>query len=102
MQAAKWRVKLCIRFLPDLALSIHKNVRQVLGNMSPECDLLKAANTALHDLTKGKSLPPAANSLLELGLKLIPTPRYSSSCSKVEPSLARIERDIGLKTFFAE
>jgi hypothetical protein len=101
MRAAEWRVKSCIRFLPNLALSIHKNARQVLGDMSPGCYLLKAANTAFHDLTKWKSLPPAASSLLGLGLKFIPTPRHSSSLSKVESSLVWIECDIGLKTFFA-
>jgi hypothetical protein len=99
MQAAEWRVKSCIGFLQNLALSIHKNAQQVLGDMSPGCYLLKAANTAFHDLTKRKSLPPAASSLLGLGLKFIPTPCHSSSPSKVEPSLARIECDIGLKTF---
>ena len=100
MQAAEWRVKSCIGFLMNLALSFHKNAQQVLGNMSPGCYHLKAADTAFHDLTKQKSLPPAASSLLGLGLKFIPTPRHSSSHSKVEPSLAQIERDIGLKTFF--
>ncbi len=50
--AAEWRVKLCIGFLPNLALSIHKNAQQVLGDMSPGCYLLKAANTAFHDPTK--------------------------------------------------
>ncbi len=87
MQAAEWRVKLCIGFLPNLALSIHKNAQQVLGNMSPGCYLLKAANTAFHDLTKWKSLPSATSSLLGLGLKFIPTPHHSSSHSEVEPSL---------------
>ncbi len=101
MRAAEWRVKSCIGFLPNLALSIHKNARQVLGDMSPGCYLLKAANTAFHDLTKRKSLPPATSSLLGLGLKFIPTPHHSSSRSKVEPSHVQIERDIGLKTFFA-
>ncbi len=101
MRAAEWRVKSCIRFLPNLALSIHKNARQVLGDMTPRCYLLKAANTEFHDLTKRKSLLLAASSLLGLGLKFIPTPRHSSSRSEVEPSLAWIEHDIGLKTFFA-
>jgi hypothetical protein len=68
--------------------------------MSPGCYLLKAANTAFHDLPKRKSLPPAASSLLGLGLKFIPTPPPTSTQSEVEPSLALIKRDIGLKTFF--
>ncbi len=101
MRTAEWRVKSCIGFLPNLALSIHKSARQVLSNMSPGCYLLKAANTAFHDLTKRKSLPPATSSLLGLGLKFVPTPCHSSSHSEVEPSLVWIECDIGLKTFFA-
>jgi len=58
-------------------------------------------NTAFHDLTHGKSLPPATTFLLGLGLKFIPTPRYSPSAAELAPSFDRLERDIGLKTFFA-
>ncbi len=101
MQAAEWRVRSCFGFLPNLALSIQKNARQVMGDTSPGCYFLKASNNTFHDLPTGQSLPPAMATLLRLSLKFIPTPRYSPSKSNVAPSLNRIERDIGLKTFFA-
>ncbi len=58
-------------------------------------------NTAFHDLTGGKSLPVATKSLLGLSLKFIPVPHHSPSATDVAPFLDRIERDIGLRTFFA-
>jgi hypothetical protein len=100
MQAAEWRVRSCFGFLLNLALSIHKKAQQVMGDTSPGCYFLKASNNTFHDLTAGQSLPPATATLLGLSLKFIPTPRYSPSKSNVAPSLNRIERDIGLKTFF--
>ncbi len=101
VRAAEWRVRLCFSFLPNLALSIHRNAREVMGDTSPGCYFLKAMNTAFHDLTRGKSLPLATTSLLGLSLKFIPIPRYAPSATELAPSFDRIERDIGLKTFFA-
>jgi hypothetical protein len=101
VHTVEWRVRLCFGFLQNLALSIHKNAREVMGNTSPGCYFLKAVNAAFHDLMEGKSLPPTATSLLGLRLKFIPTPRYAPSATDVAPSLDQIERDIGLKTFFA-
>jgi hypothetical protein len=101
MQAAESRVRLCLGFLPNLALSIHMNAWQVLGDTSPGCYFLKAVNSAFHDLTHGKSLPLAAASHLGLSLKFISTPCYSLSWSKVEPSLAQSKCNISLKPFFA-
>jgi hypothetical protein len=72
-----------------------------VGSISPGCYFSKAINTAFHDLTGRKSLPETTRSLLGLSLKFIPTPRYSPSAIDVAPSLDRIERDIGLRTFFA-
>ena len=72
-----------------------------MGDMSPGCYFQKAANTTFHDLTKAKLLPSATASLLGLSLKFIPTPRYSPSLFDVAPSFNRLERDVGLKTFFA-
>ncbi len=101
VRAAEWRVRLCFGFLPNLALSIHKNAQQVMGDTSPGCYFLKASNNTFHDLTTGAFLPPATATLLGLSLKFIPMPRYSPSKSDVVPSLDRFERNIGLKTFFA-
>ena len=86
VRAAEWRVRTCFGFFPNLTLSIHKNARAVMGDMSPGCYFLKAANTTFHDLTKAKLLPPAAASLLGLSLKFIPTPHYSPSLFDVTPS----------------
>ncbi len=99
--AAEWRVRSRFGFLPNLTLSAHKNAREVMKSISPGCYFSKAMNTAFHDLTRGKLLPVATRSLLRLSLKFIPTPRYAPSVSDIEPSLEKIERDIGLRTFFA-
>ena len=72
-----------------------------MGGTSPGCYFLKAMNNAFHDLTGGKLLPVTTQSLLGLGLKFIPIPRYAPSAMDVASSFDRIERDIGLKTFFA-
>ena len=101
MHAEEWRVKSSFGFLPNLALSDHKNAQEVIGSTSPGCYFLKAINTAFHDLTRGKSLPAATRSLLGLSLKSIPTPCYAPSATDVAPFFDRIERDIGLRTFFA-
>ena len=99
MRAAEWRVRSGFGFLPNLTISTHKNAREVMGGTSPGCYFLKATNTAFHDLTEGKSLPPAIMSLLGLSLKFIPTPRYAPSATGLTPSFDRIEQDIGLRTF---
>ena len=101
MRAAEWRVRSSFGFLPNLTISTHKNAREVMGGTSPGCYFLKAMNTAFHDLTEGRSLPPTITSLLGLSLKFIPTPRYAPSATELASSFDRIERDIGLKTFFA-
>jgi hypothetical protein len=101
MQAMEWRVEKSHGFLPALTLSTHLNVRQVLGNTSAGCYFLHASNSMFHDLTNNYSLPPPAASLLGLGLKFIPTPSHSPATEEIAPWLDHIERDIGLKTYFA-
>ncbi len=91
----------CFGFLPNLALSIHKNAQEVMGDTSLGCYFLKATNKTFHDLTGGNLLAPATTSLLGLSLKFIPTPRYASSVTDIAPALDCIERDVGLKTFFS-
>ena len=100
-RAAGWRVRSCFGFLPNLALSIHKNALEVMGDTSPGFYFLKATNTAFHDLPAGNSLPPTATSLLGLSLKLISTPRYAPLATDIAPFLDRIKCDVGLKTYFA-
>jgi hypothetical protein len=93
---------LCFGFLPNVALSIHKNTHEVMGDTSPGCYFLKATNKSFLGLTGGKSLVPATTSLLGLSLKFIPTPCYASSVMDIAPSLDGIHHDVGLKTFFSQ
>ncbi len=58
-------------------------------------------NLTFHDLTTGNILPASSNSLLGLGLKFIPTPKYNITNKILDVSLSRFERDIGLKVFFS-
>ena len=87
--------------MPDLSLSIHLNARQVLGNTLSGCYFGKVLNRAFHDLTDGKSIPPAAHEILGLSLKFIPTPEYTTPTNLAVQSFDRLERDIGLKVWFA-
>lgn len=58
-------------------------------------------NLTFHNLTTNKTLPSAAHHLLGLGLKYVPTPKLNITESQLDTSFARLDRDIGLKTFFA-
>jgi hypothetical protein len=101
VRVAEWRVWSCFGFLPNLALSIHKNAQEVMGDTSLGCFFLKATNKAFHDLTRGKFLAPATTSLLGLSLKFIPTPRYAPSVTDIAPTLDPNEQEIEMKTFFS-
>ncbi|KAL3772001.1 hypothetical protein ACHAWO_008173 [Cyclotella atomus] len=54
---------------------------------------------AFHDLTPTKCAPRAAKSLLGLGSKFIPTPKFTAA--SIEPSAFRFQRDFFLKVIFA-
>lgn len=82
-------------------MSVHKNARCILGNTPPIIYFPPVKKLAFHDLTSTHKLPPFANQLLGLGLKFIPTPRINITPSDVEHSIARFERDVGLKIYFA-
>ncbi|KAL7532009.1 hypothetical protein ACHAXR_004375 [Thalassiosira sp. AJA248-18] len=69
--------------------------------MTPGCYFGKVINRAFHDLTHGKSIPPAAHEILGLSLKFIPTPEYTTSTNFAAKSFARLERDVALKVWFA-
>jgi len=69
--------------------------------MTPASYFALTKNQQFHDLTEGKSIPAAAASILGLGLNFIPVPKFTTSADEAEPSFARLERDVGLKTFFA-
>ena len=71
-----------------------------MGTMNPLVYFKPVRKLAFHNLTSTQQLPPAADQLLGLGLKFIPTPRINTTSPNVERSLARFERDMGLRVFF--
>jgi len=95
----------CVRqrfgFLPNPAMSVHKNARHILGGTPPNTYFPAVRKLAFHDLTSLHKLPPTANQLLGLGLKFIPTPQMNITSTKLEQTTSRFERDLGLKIFFA-
>ncbi len=52
--ATEWRVRSCFGFLPNLALSIHKNAREVMGDTSPGCSAVGASAGAVDPKTHRK------------------------------------------------
>jgi len=57
---------------------------------------------AFHDFTTDKTPPKNLRSLLGLGLKFIPTPRYTNSWQKIRPTtFDRFKRSLHLKFHFA-
>ena len=69
--------------------------------MHPADYFAQVNKLAFHDLTENGELPIAANQLLGLGLKYIPTPRINITQEDVDRSLTRFERDMGLRVFFS-
>ena len=56
---------------------------------------------AFHDLTHGKSVAPAAASILGLGLKFVPTPEKTTSRKTATVASDRFKRDLGWKILYA-
>lgn len=88
-------------FIPDPSLSIHHNARKVLGDMTLACYQNQVDNLKFHDLTDGNILPASAASVIGLGLKFIPTPKFSPSSKDVTLASDRLERDLSLRIHFA-
>lgn len=61
----------------------------------------KPINYAFHDLTVNKVVPPAAAQLLGLSKKFVEIPRRTASAKAIDISYERLERSIGLLSYFA-
>jgi len=96
------KIKTTYSFIPSRDLSTHMDARRVLSNMKTNEYCGTPTNLTFHNLTTNNTLPPATHHLLGLGLKYVPTPRLNIIYSQLDTSFARFDRDIGLKTFFAE
>ena len=60
----------------------------------------RATNMAFHDLTDAStSIPPNLDTLLGLGLKFCPIPRFTPTDTSA--TLACFQKDLYVKTFFA-
>ena len=91
-------VKRQFGFVPDLTVTPFRNaVRLVQSNTTDTLPM--PSNMAFHDLTPTKCAPRSAKSLLGLGSKFIPTPKFTTA--SIEPSIDRFQRDFYLKVIFA-
>ena len=88
-------------FVPDMSASVHINARRVLGETPTALYFSQPNNLAFHDLTKGRSIPPATAEIMGLGTKFVPTPERTSGRQAAEKALERFERDLGWKVFWA-
>ena len=88
-------------FVPDMSASVHLNARRVLGETPTALYFSRPNNLAFHDLTKGRSIPPATAEIMGLGTKFVPTPERTSGRQAAEKALERFERDLGWKVFWA-
>ena len=101
MRAAEERVRADYGFIPDPALSIRQNARQVLGETPAWHYFSSPNNLAFHDLTPEGTLPPAARTVLGLSAKFVPTPTATTTRKKAMESFERFERDFGWKVHYA-
>jgi len=99
---ANKNIKEKFSFIPDLSITAHLNARAILGNTKTNSFFNKVSNLAFHNLTKTQSLPNNAHLLLGLGLKYIPTPKQNINENILATTTSRLERDFGLKVFFAD
>lgn len=88
-------------FIPNPDLSIHKNARLALGQLHPQDYFSPITKLAFHNLTDNNQLPSDTNLLLGLGLKFIPTPSINIIPNDLDHTMARFERDFGLRVYFA-
>lgn len=101
LNTASEQIRKRFGFVPNQAISVHKNARCIVGDTPPNTYFPPIQKLAFHDLTSKHKLPPTANQLLGLGLNFIPTPRINITSQELEQTISRFERDIGLKVFFA-
>ena len=86
--------------IPHPALTPSHNASIQLRNMPLWYYHSRATNMAFHDLTpKSTVIPANLDALLGLGLKFCPIPRYTPRDNT--DTLARFEKDLYVKTFFA-
>jgi hypothetical protein len=93
------KIRLAYGFVVDSNLTVHHNVFLQLQIMPTWYYFDRPTHLAFHDLTSIYSPPRNLQSLLGLGLKFCPSPRFSQS--SINESIERFKRDLFCKTYFA-
>jgi hypothetical protein len=93
------KIRLAYGFVADSNLSVHHNVFLQLQVMPIWYYFDRPTHLAYHDLTSILDPPKNLQSLLGLGLKFCPSPRFSQT--SVTNSLERFKKDLFCKTYFA-
>ena len=88
-------------FVPRLTSSYHSEAQRVMGDTLPGFYFKSPKNLAFHDLTTGRSLPPATEIVMGLGTKFIPVPASPTSRKKSIEAFERLEREVHRKVFFS-
>jgi hypothetical protein len=74
----------------------------VLGKTPTGMYFTHFTNKQFHDLTKKKSIPAAAATVLSLGLKFIPVPKRSIGPDDIDEALKQFDRDFYLNIHFTD
>jgi hypothetical protein len=90
------------RFIPSTNISTHLNASHVLGNTPTGVYFTHFTNKHFHNLTIKKSIPAAAATVLEFGLKFIPVPKKSMHQNDGDKAVKQFDQDFYLKVFFAD
>jgi hypothetical protein len=98
---AEDKVRTDYGFLPDLQSSVRQNAQRVLGDTPPGFYFFSPSNLAFHDLTPGRSLPPATRTVMGLSSKFIPIRKTATTKKKAMESFERFERDLSWKVYFS-
>ena len=94
-----YRIRSTFGFVANFRLSPRHNAFLHLSLMPAWFYFDRPNNLAFHDLTSTSKPPRNLRSLLGLGHKFCPTPRYSTSC--VDESFLRFHHDYYCKIFYA-
>ena len=92
------RILASFGFLADFKLSPSHNAFIHLESMPAWYYFDRPHNMAFHDLTTTAQPPRNLRSLLGLGLKFCPTPRFSTNC--VADTFLRFHHDLFCKIFY--
>lgn len=89
-------------FVADANKTNRHNAYERLANLPTWFYHSRPSHSAFHDFTSFRTPPKYLHSLLGLGLKFIPTPRYTHKWCKIQDNATgKIRRSLQLKFFFA-